>query len=232
MSMTTAWALLLAGTFAIQPPGQFHAGEAVARDGEPWLALRVHEKQAALVVTTLNVRVVRDELVDEEGAHTGLAISSPHDEGVIAYLRGGRLAAGTIEAVDLSGQQAGTGLPYQFTFHGQPYRLASQCDPQPRTVQEQQPQFDCRIELHTGGQRQLLARLGGYREPGSATMSLGDDASPTLRFAGDLDRDGKLDLIFDTTDHYNVSRPTLFLSSQAGRGELLHEVARYESVGC
>ncbi|MET0807665.1 MAG: hypothetical protein ABWX93_02785, partial [Pseudoxanthomonas sp.] len=63
-------------------------------------------------------------------------------------------------------------------------------------------------------------------------MSLGDDASPTLLFAGDLDRDGKLDLIFDGTDHYNVSRPTLFLSSPAGQGELLHEVARYESVGC
>jgi len=230
--MTTAWALLLAATFAIQPPGQFHAGEAVARDGEPWLALRVGGKQAALVATTLQVRVVRDEVADEEGARTGLAISSPNDAGIVAYLRGARLAAGPIEAAELSGQQAGSGLPYRFTFHGQSYRLASQCDPQPRTVQEQQPQFDCRIELRTGGQRQVLSRLTGYREPGATTVSLGDDASPTLRFAGDLDRDGKLDLIFDTTDHYNVSRPTLFLSSQAGRGELLHEVARYESVGC
>ena len=57
--------------------------------------------------------------------------------------------------------------------------------------------------------------------PAQPTPSLGDDASPTLLFAGDLDRDGKLDLIFDTTDHYNVRRPTLFLSSQAAPANCL-----------
>ena len=83
-----------------------------------------------------------------------------------------------------------------------------------------------------GGRAQALSRLTGYLEPGAGAISLGDDASPVLLFAGDLDRDGKLDLIFNTTDHYNVSRPTLFLSSQAKSGELLGEVAHYESVGC
>ena len=64
------------------------------------------------------------------------------------------------------------------------------------------------------------------------TMRLGDDAMPRLLFAGDLDRDGRLDLIFDITDHYNVSRPTLFLSSGAADGKPLRAAARYESVGC
>jgi hypothetical protein len=75
-------------------------------------------------------------------------------------------------------------------------------------------------------------RMDGHANaPGEAPW-LGDDATPALLFAGDLDRDGVLDLLLDTTDHYNLSRPTLFLSSQAGTGELLREVARFVAVGC
>ena len=93
-------------------------------------------------------------------------------------------------------------------------------------------QFDCRIVLHARGTTQTLSNLTGYYEHRATTLSLSDDGGAVLLFAGDLDRDGKLDLVFDTTDHYNVARPTLFLSSQARPGELLHEVARTTSVGC
>lgn len=233
MSMTALWALLLAGGFAIQPPGQFHGDEPIARDGESWLALHVDGNEALLVATTLKVRAVRDELLDEADARTGLEISSPNDDRVIAYLRGDALKAGAIEAAAVASMDhRAAGLPYELTFRGQPHTLSSHCEQQPRDAAAQQPQFDCRIELRTGGHAQALSKLTGYREHRAATMSLGDDASPALIFAGDLDRDGKLDLIFNTTDHYNVSRPTLFLSSQSRPGELLHEVARYESVGC
>lgn len=233
MSMTTLWALLLAGGFAIQPPGQFHGDEPVARDGESWLALQVDGNGALLVATTLKVRAVHDEVLDEAGARTSLEVSSQDGDGVIAYLRGAGLKAGAIEpAAVASMDPAAAGLPYEVIFRGQLHRLYSHCEQQPRDAHAQQPQFDCRIELRTGDHAQVFSRLSGYREPQAATVSLGDDASPALLFAGDLDRDGKLDLIFNTTDHYNVSRPTLFLSSQSRPGELLHEVARYESVGC
>ena len=53
-----------------------------------------------------------------------------------------------------------------------------------------------------------------------------------LKFAGDLDGDGKLDLLIDTTHHYNLSEPTLFLSSQAKDGELVHNVASFRTTGC
>ena len=239
MSMSTLWALLVVGGFAIQPPGQFHGDEPVARDGESWLALHVDDNRALLVATALKVSAVHDEILDEAGARTGLEVSSQDGNGVIAYLRGDGLKAGAIDsAVVASMDPVTAGLPYELTFRGQLYRLSSHCEELPRDARAQQdalaqqPQFDCRIELRTGDHAQVLSQLSGYREPQATTMSLGDDASPTLLFAGDLDRDGKLDLIFNTTDHYNVSRPTLFLSSQSKPGELLHEVAQYESVGC
>jgi len=233
MPMTTLWALLVAGGFAIQPPGQFHAGEPVARDGESWLALHADGSEASLVAATLKVRVVHDELLDEAGVRTGLEVSSQDGDGIVAYLRGDGLKTGAIEPAVVASRGPDTGgLPYELAFRGQLHRLSSHCEERPRDAHARQPRFDCRIELRIGGRAQVLSRLGGYRERQDATMSLGDDASPALVFAGDLDRDGKLDLIFDVTDHYNVSRPVLFLSSQAGPGELLGEVARYESVGC
>ena len=233
MSLSTVYALLLVGGFAIQPPGQFHAGEPVAHDGESWLALHVDADRAALVASTLEVRAVHDAMVDEADARTGLLVSSRDDDRVVLYLRGQGLRPGSIEAAAVLSKDPGSaGLPYELTFRGQVFRLSSQCEPQPQAVQGQPLQFDCRIELRTRDRVQVLSRLGGYREHAAANLSLGDDASPELIYAGDLDRDGKLDLIFNATDHYNVSRPVLFLSSPAEAGKLLHEVARYESVGC
>jgi hypothetical protein len=58
------------------------------------------------------------------------------------------------------------------------------------------------------------------------------ESMPILLWAGDLDGDGKLDLLIDMTDHYNVRQPTLFLSSRAKPGQLLEKVASYRKVGC
>lgn len=51
-----------------------------------------------------------------------------------------------------------------------------------------------------------------------------------LLWAGDLDRDGQLDMLIDTTCDYNASGPALFLSSLAKHGSLLEKVARFETT--
>ena len=59
-----------------------------------------------------------------------------------------------------------------------------------------------------------------------------DDAMVQILFAGDIDGDGLLDLIIDTSRHYNVSSPTLYLSKPADKGHLLKVVGQHTSVGC
>ena len=59
-----------------------------------------------------------------------------------------------------------------------------------------------------------------------------DGTYPALLWAGDLDRDRKLDLLINATNHYNVTHPMLFLSSQAEEGRLVEAVAELRSVGC
>jgi hypothetical protein len=50
------------------------------------------------------------------------------------------------------------------------------------------------------------------------------DSPPKILWAGDLDRDEKLDLLMDLPDHYIVRQPTLFLSSMAKKDQLLMQV--------
>lgn len=229
MSLTLMLPLLLGAGYALQPPGQFHRGEPVARDGEHWLALRVDGDDAALVATRLVVRAVEDPLVDADGERSGLEVSSADAGAALMYLRGNALQPGRIERASFD--DGGDAWPFAIRFQGRPFRIERECAPQPRDTDAAQLQFDCAIVLHAAAGRQVLVEMSGYNEA-DGTLVIGDAAMPQLLFAGDLDRDGRLDLIFDTTGHYNVSRPTLLLSSLAAPGALLGVAAHYRSVGC
>ena len=227
--------LALAGAHAIQPPGSFHEGEAVARHGERWLALRVRDGSAQLETTRLRVKPVFDPIVDAEGDATGREVASDDDSHVLTYLRGAGLHAGAVVQARSDDGEAAAPLAQTLQLHDRRYRIETRCRPDDARAAEPGARlFDCSIELIDGARTQVLVRMSGIRRDGDADgpMMLGDDASPAVIFAGDLDRDGRLDLIIDTTDHYNLSRPVLFLSGAAEGDELLHAVAEHSAVGC
>ena len=89
---------------------------------------------------------------------------------------------------------------------------------------------ECKIALEDGSTSQPMFTTYGMRQD-DGTLTFGD-AEPKVLFAGDLDRDGRVDLLIDTTDHYNLSRPTLFLSSAAKQGQHVAEVAQQSITGC
>ena len=230
----------LTGTHALQPPGMFHDGEAVARHGERWLALRVHDGDASLRMTRLRVKRVFDIIADAEGEATGQEIESDVGD-VVTYLRGPGLHAGPV-AVAVT-EFAGAGpLPAQRLRLGdRVYRLLTRCTADAVNTAQDGMSYLCRIELREDGKdgdvergpRQTLTGMTGTSALSAAPdIVLGDDASPHVIFAGDLDRDGRLDLIFDTSNHYNLSHPVLFLSGAAEGDELLHAVAEHDAVGC
>lgn len=60
-----------------------------------------------------------------------------------------------------------------------------------------------------------------------------DDTMVRILFAGDIDGDEKLDLILDTSSHYNASSPTLYLSKPAEEeNKIIKPVGIHTSVGC
>lgn len=227
--------LLLGTAFALQQPGTFHGDETVARDGERWLGLRTVGADAALVETTVHVQAVEDEMVDEApGELTGRQVSSVDGDTIVVFLRGSGLRAGRVEraVVEPWKDELPLSQPFVLTFRGDAFRIEIQCASEPHVRHSGQEQYACAVMLRGPNGSQRLAQWTGYYKSGSDVMTVGDAASQQLLFAGDLDGDGRLDLIYDTSDHYNVSRPTLFLSSHAIHGALLGEVAHQVATGC
>lgn len=65
------------------------------------------------------------------------------------------------------------------------------------------------------------------------TRSQIKDEGPHLRWAGDLDRDGHVDLIYNVGEHHTETKLMLFLSSAAKEGEIVGLVAQWTGTcGC
>lgn len=228
---------VLGAAFALQPPGTFHGSEPVARDGERWLALRISADGAALAGTTLHVRAVEDALLDAPGERSGREVASQLEgPGIVAYLRGPGLHAGPVVSAQQSTDTDGHGGAPATTLvlHARHYRIEQRCGEARSAQQGGQAQMLCRFVLGDGRSEQVLFEAPAYLEPEGENGApvIVSDATAEVLFGGDLDRDGRLDLILEATDHYNVSRPTLLLSTQARDGQIVGQAAQYESVGC
>lgn len=218
----------------LQLPGMFHGDETVARDGERWLALVDGTGGARLREVRVSVKPAHDPVLDDADGRSGRIVESVPGlgGGVVAYVRGPGLRARPVVRAAVgepSGAPPGPGGPATVTLRlgARTYRLETQCEPDPAI----RDAYRCAIVLIEGARRQALVEMAGTRVP-DAGIALGDDAAPHLIFAGDLDGDGALDLIYDATDHYNVAAPTLFLSGGAGADELLRAVAAHRTTGC
>ncbi|HWR83033.1 MAG TPA: hypothetical protein VN285_07005 [Candidatus Deferrimicrobium sp.] len=58
------------------------------------------------------------------------------------------------------------------------------------------------------------------------------ESTPSLLWAGDLDRDGRLDLLLNISNHYASTHYALYLSSEADAGGLVKPVAQLIIPGC
>jgi len=214
----------------LQLPGVFHGDETVARDGERWLALIDGADGVRLQAVRVSVQPAQDPVLDDEDGRTGRIVESAPGLGgaVVAYVRAKGLQPRPVTRAMVDELPGPDGTPSSRLRLGERrYRLDTRCEPDPAI----RDGYRCAIRLAEGERRQTLVEMAGTRVPG-AGIALGDDASPHLIFAGDLDGDGALDLLYDRSDHYNVAAPTLFLSGAAAAGELVHPVAEQRTTGC
>ncbi len=97
-------------------------------------------------------------------------------------------------------------------------------------LQSQEPDYCDTVIILTQGERTQkvfdAAAPGATKDP--ALMVSCDDPHFTVHWAGDLDRDGQLDMLVTFSHKYSYHPRQLFLSSGARSGELVAEVARYE----
>ncbi len=210
-------------------PGVYHGDEVAARNGEVWMALvQDADGRTRLESRAISVEVINDPVLDDAHGASGKRVGAG-DDAVLFYLR------------DLPGASAGK-VTTAYSANGEPLSVAVGLDRRFELKQQRSARLqllcaddargECALQLSDDARRQVLARWATAASDGTVPRMLGDDAWPHLRWAGDIDRDGQLDLLIDTSDHYNVSQPTLFLSSQAKKDQLVGVAALLRSVGC
>jgi hypothetical protein len=111
-------------------------------------------------------------------------------------------------------------LPVSFNFAGKKLELQLQ----PNGKVDHAP-GDQRVELF-----QVNAKHGAAWLPLPLVATENDNAVE-LRWAGDLDGDGKVDLLFEDRG-YNWSSLRLFLSTAAKPGQIVGEVGQFYQTGC
>ena len=210
----------------------FHGDQIAAKSGEVWLGLFGKENSYSLRSTTIKVRRVFDGVVDDEktGQQTGKSV----------------FADGSIEPVFLI-KNAKQMIEGPITTL---YRAPSDDeDIQPSDEQYSSIRAGFRKEFKISHDTYTMAACKGSTKAGKAILVLvleNDGISQvihtvpdfeenylgSLKWAGDLDRDGKPDFYFELYVHDNVSYRNLFLTSAAKKGKLIKKVAKFWTNGC
>ena len=204
----------------------FHGDEVTAKSGEPFLALVCNDRdECVLQPVKIDVSLEFDPVVDAEDERTGKRVRA-HGVESAYLLRSSRLSAGPVT----SARPAATDLlpvskPQTITLGTSKYVLHYRCG----NAADPDGFVNCSLVLTGNGVTQVLAVFGALDE-GGGINSL--DAEQYVVFAGDLDHDGRLDLLANVSGHWNEWHPALFLSSAAKDGELVARVAELVATGC
>lgn len=204
--------------------------------GSRWLALGCERKRCALTQQVMRVAPIR-KIVTTTRSEPGQRISWRSDSGLAI----GRLIALLGQDSDFAWLKPGPVVTY---FDGQskiaapdgPGDLEAMIRGAPTGAEVLAPVVDAsgalQLELRVGQARQVLGSLASARDEGNEED---DNAKPAqlgpetyLLWAGDLDGDGKTDLLV-VLDSGRM-RAELFLSSNAEPGMLVGQAARFELI--
>ena len=212
--------------------GDFHGDEVDAETGERWQGLYPAEGGGALRSVALRVETVRDPIVDgDAGPPTGRRVTTPLStvrrdgwvgDDALFLVRPPRPFPPAPVATAFRGAWAVESGSLSLSLGGAGYRLGVVEGPEAANEWVTEPHRAERVVvLDDGETAQAVAHVVDR-----------DGGRPALLWAGDLDGDGRLDLLLDESDHYNVSETALYLSSLAASGALVGRAGRHRTTGC
>jgi hypothetical protein len=198
----------------------FHGGEAPLNPGAGWLALLREGKEWRLKPATLTGQTARDEIVDgDRGQPSGVRITADPPT-ALAYIRHPHLRAGQIPSVQVTAAVAEDEVPRLFIpidgpeqrllYLGTSYRVSA------TTLVKSTPE--------AMGRYTLTATVGNRSPITLADEEFRDEDAVSIVWAGDMNHDGFLDLITQTSWH-NGEFMCWYLSSNAPRFS-------YKKMGC
>ena len=201
--------------------GEFHGDEIHARSGQHWLGLFRAQQGYVLRDVEITVQKVRDFLDDgDDGPMTGKEVNVRGSvQPMFLVRRAANLRPGPVKTVLDQDTMLSPQMTLRFSIGGNNYELVVESE-KPRQEDIPWPS-EAKIVLRTRGTEQVLQ-----------TIEAGSYDGFSLRWAGDLDGDGKLDLYLTSGTDSGASSRTLFLSGAASRGRLVEAVAMFYTLGC
>lgn len=190
-------------------PAEYHEHELEAADGDRWLGVYLTDSCCVASRVVITIETVFDPVMDDEGEATGRVVAAP--------LEG-------VEPLFLL-------LPPEGSPVGAHALITAFCGP---------VVLDYGTALPLGAMGTLRADSAGlFLVAGTQSQRLtgvypdSTGQSLELIWAGDIDGDGLVDLVLDDRSHYAFRfNFTLYLSTEAGPGELVHEAAWTASASC
>ncbi len=208
---------------------EYH-GDEVSDDmrNASWFEFYRNGERYYLQKSKLKFEKVFDGVIDEDStSKTGVKVSGRYKDGVfMANLKA--LKEGEVQQITLDTNVVLPGKSLMFEYKGLRYRFYASAYYTMRKGKD-------RIKYVANYKMYLERDSAGIK---TTQLIIANPIYDDLRdirgfmFVGDIDNDGKPDFIMDTSNYYNGSTPTLFLSSYAKEGDLIKVVAFHSSVGC
>ncbi len=193
-------------------PGPHHGSEVPLNADGAWWAICGPKGRRELKQVPVFVRLVNDAVLDAASEETGAEAVARGCEEPLLFLR-------NVAGLKPRALTEGTVLPIQDGVASLRYGTEDLAVRRFRTGES-----GFRLELHSAGRTQTLF---------TAETGLSGDPEPwSVSWVGDLDGDGRADLLLEATEDENVGQTFLFLSGPAPPGVPLKLVATYRTVGC
>lgn len=208
--------------------GKFHSDEVwkTASKGK-WTGIFKDTEGFYLKETTVKTKRVHDDIVDKTNENTGWEVTTSNkDTNFILIEALPFLADRKIQALALSKKIIYPDEEFKVSYLGKEYKIFAtgskkKYDQEIEAYEVRNYKLYLTTNINGRAITQLLAAQVEFNE-----------RMIEILFAGDIDGDGILDFIIDTSNDYNYSTPTLYLSRPADKGKIFKPLGYYVIGGC
>lgn len=201
--------------------GTFHNDEVNPDDNQTqWFGLFSSRDKYYLKQTLINITNVYDPILDQDDEATGWEVTTEHtDTCLILIEQLPFLTDRNIENILLQKNEIYPQDTIKFEYCGRKYYIYA------TGLNKEGNILNYKLYLITTIDNKAYKTL-------LVSMPFFDGKMINIIFAGDIDGDNILDLLIDTSNHYNGERLTVYLSKPATNQQLITPIGMHLSVGC
>jgi len=193
---------------------------------ENWTGIFKQNQNYTVEKTAVNISKAHDTIVDCTGKNTGKKISAANPKDCFLLMNNIAVTERNIDVITTNTIVIHPEKPYEFQFNNIDYILSAVSKSYDALNQDEThfntKGYELYLEKKENGvtKKQLLLFEKNF-----------DDQMTKILFIGDIDGDTIPDLLINTSNHYNSSVPTIYLSKDADTGKILKIVSLHQSVG-